>query len=643
MKSNQMSGGIKGLLFAHCEKIVAFLLLALAGYLVYSSLGVKGIDQTHSQLSSAVSQTSSSFEQSSWPSLDDEYKQLSYAVQTGNGQINGPAYMADGSLNPNVVPPTVDRTDPELLPAMSLQVSAVTGLMAFADEDVRRERELEERRREEALEAERSRDAESERGNRRGGNERGNNNRFGGRDDEEDMKGRREVPGDVNRREEGVDLQGDERIDRISCAVVLAKVPVLEQYKIYMDTLMDAQGFNPTADIPEYRGFFIERAEVIAGQELDWQPVTVSRTGRSKNVVTETKIQNLIIDWVTGQEPIMDNRFEHPALTMPLPPLVGQPWQASEVVHDDIPLMIETEALQDAMDDEIDPELLEDPDSPFGTSGTGNTMRRGPGMRGMNPSMMRREGMGGPIRRPQGGKRGGDNSFNEEVPHYMVRFFDFTVIPGRRYQYRLQVVLTDVNKRSGLRRSFLAKDVAERIAASGRTDYINAEWSQPSPVVSVPLAGDVFVADASIPKADKSNSEPTINLLVNTFDLDEDRRAMRAETIDKFYLGSVMNFKKDIETLSSDQQWLIERDSFPFRTGITLCDVSGGDQISRDEKAPVKVLFMDSTGMLFVRNQAEDKDKVERYKAIYEEDRSRNRDNERGMFNNRGGSGRTRR
>ena len=634
MKSNQMSGGIKGLLFAHCEKIVAFLLLALAGYLVYSSLGIKGINQTHSELSSAVSQTSSAFEQSRWLSIDEEYKQLSYAVQTGDGQINGAAYMADGSLNPNVVPPTVDRTDPELLPAMSLQVSSVTGLMAFADEEVRRERELEERRREEALEAERSREAESDRDERRGRDKRGNNNRFGGRDDEEDMKGRREVPNDVNRREEGVDLQGDERIDRVSCAVVLAKVPVLEQYKIYMDTLEDAQGFNPSADIPEYRGFFIERSEVIAGQEPDWQPVTVSRSGRSKNVVTDIKIQNLITDWVAGQEPIMDNRFEHPALTMPLPPLVGQPWQANQVVHDDIPLMAETEALQDAMDDDMDPELIEDPDSPFGRSEAGGAMERGPRM---NPRMMRREGMGGPMRRSQGGNRGGDKSFDEEISHYMVRFFDFTVIPGRRYQYRLQMVLTDVNKRNGLRRSYLAKDVAERISAGGGSDIVRAEWSQPSPVVSVPLAGDVFVAEATIPKADKPNSEPSVNLLVNTFDLDEDRRAMRAETIDKFYLGSVMNFKKDIETLSSDQQWLIERDTFPFRTGITLCDVSGGDQISRDEKAPVKVLFMDSTGSLFVRNQAEDKDKVERYKSIYEEDRSRNRDNERSMFNERGG------
>ncbi len=647
MKSNQMSGGIKGLLFAHCEKMIAFIIILLAGYIVYVSTAVEGISKTHTELNSAVSRSSSEYEQSRWVDLAKEDILESYSIQTGDGQINGAAYLAEGSLNPNVVPPTVDRTDPKLLAADGLQVAAVTGLLAFIDENVRQERILEERRLEQERDAERRKEAELNRDDR---NQRGNGRAGGfGRNNEEDMKGRRPIPGNVRARDEGVDLQGDERIDRVSCAVVLAKVPVLEQYKIYTDMLKDAQGYNPTADIPEYRGYLVERTEVVAGQEPDWQPVAVTRTGRPKNVVTSARIEKLIFDWVQGQEPVMDPRFEHPELTMPLPPLVGQLWKVGQIVHDDVPLLAETEALQQEMEEELEPEVLQDPDSPFGRSmqggGIGRNpgrmpgrgrgemgMPRGRGMRGMGMDGEMGMGMGMSM-----GRRSGSQGIDEEVPHYMLRFFDFTVAPGRRYQYRVRVVLTDVNKRKTIRQSYLSKEVAERIADK-RSDVVMADWSPASPVVSVPLAGDVFVADAKIPKEEQHNSEPTIDLLVNTFELDEDRRAMRAETINTFSLGSVMNFKKDIETISSDQRFLVEKDDFPFRTGITLCDVSGGEQLSRDESAPIKVLFMDSTGTLFVRDQSKDKEKINRYKSTYEEDKNgNNRGNERGFFPGGGG------
>jgi len=65
-------------------------------------------------------------------------------------------------------------------------------------------------------------------------------------------------------------LQGGERIERAYWACVVAKVPIREQLKLYQDALEKARGADPTRDFPGYVGFYVERAEVLAGKELAW-------------------------------------------------------------------------------------------------------------------------------------------------------------------------------------------------------------------------------------------------------------------------------------------------------------------------------------------------------------------------------------
>lgn len=651
MKTNHKGGGIKGLLLAHCEKAIAGILFLVAGYLVYGSLSVESLDKKPDELSTQVQQTSTAWEQPRWNNLDEEDKVTAFKVQTGDGTLTKEAYQAPAQLNPFVVPPTIDRTDPELLAAVDLQVEAVTGLMAFVDERIRRKRELEAKKKEEERRAEQLRNRDKE-------DELGGGDRGGFSQDEDLNKGRRPVSGNTRSRQQGVSLQGDERVDRVSCAVVLAKAPMVDQYNLYRNALENARGYNPSADVPLYLGYYVERAEVRGSELSDWEPVSVTgERGPDSNVVTDLRITKMIADWIGGQAPLIDGRYEHPVLTMPLPPLVGQLWDEG-VVHSDAPLQSETDALAAA-------ETNVEEETPA-AEGEGGLFGRAaqPGMRGGRGGRSTGRGMrgggefgggeygggggeygggGGEYGGGGGGgmasRRGGGSEFqfDPEIPFQMVRFFDFSVAPGRQYRYRIRLVLGDVNRRVGLPKSYLAKEVSERIA--GKKSPIRlAEWSEPSPIVSVPMAGDVFIVDAKVPSKDQTNAEPTVELLVQSYDLDEEQRAIKAGTIQSFPAGSVMNMTEDVEVLSADQRWLVEVDSFRFSTGITLCDVIGGEVLTRDEVEPIKVLFMDPSGQLFVRNQLEDMPVIEQHRQIYEEsDENRGGRGGDGFFGGAGG------
>ena len=54
------------------------------------------------------------------------------------------------------------------------------------------------------------------------------------------------------------------------------------------------------------------------------------------------------------------------------------------------------------------------------------------------------------------------------------------------------------------------------------------DWSDPSPTVGIPLAGNVRLVDVKVPPAEKFNDEPTAKLLVESFDVDDKNNAIQA-------------------------------------------------------------------------------------------------------------------
>ena len=593
------AGKLQAFFLSHGEKLGVALIVAVAGWLVYSSMGLEQEERKPPELETLVRNTLSDVNEYGWtdavekadppPPVADDFK------ATAAESINPEEYaLSRYGINRHVVQPIVLRRDPVLLPAQEVEGQGYTVLMPFLSAEMAERRRLDELR----DDAQRDKEREAERLRTEEENDRGGRRR--GRRDERDARelgpgndpDRRPIPN--GRRRGGASLNGDELVKVQSCAVVLAKVPVMDQLKIYQDVFENARGFDPSRDLPQYLGFYVERAEVRPGEELKWAPATVRNGsgGKPLPAVTDHTIPIALGDWVEEMEPLVDDRYFHPSLTFPLPAIVSRDW-GPEVVHSDLPLAAETEALEQNMDDEHDPAASdledgnifgsgEDSGRGFGEAGRGGgrtprrSGRRGGGMGReyggemmMEPGFGGRGGRGGGGARRGGSRRGSGSAFSFEVPHAMVRFLDFNVQQGRRYKYRIQLLLLDVNGKGQVSGTHLEKDVRQRVSKTRRTatPFIKTEWSEPSSTISVPLAGNIYVAGAQ----SASVGEPTATLVVESFDIDPETRHAIQGWIekDKIRRGAVMNMsERDIEIVEG--KYLKKTENFNFRTGITV-------------------------------------------------------------------------
>lgn len=640
------AGKVKGFFLKHGEKLGILVVALVAAWLMYSSLGQEVEDRQPQELGRLVNETSTkidSFDFAKAKELADPPPLMAESFIATPAEKIDPAPFEVNQFDRPVVPPIVLRKDPVLLAAQDLEGHGYTVLMPFYNSAIEKQRALEmaaeERRRERERELEQRRNQEED------------PRRRGRRDPEETMLG---PDGDPNKRPVnssyrdtgGAALTGTEQIKIESCAVVLAKVPAVDQLKIYTDAFENALGHEPSRDIPQYLGFFVERAEVRGDKRGDWEPAKL-RNGSNPSspliAVTDQTIPAAMADWVGEAEELLDGSHFHPVLTFPLPALVGKNW-GPEVVHSDLPLASETAALQEEM---MEQEEVVDPTAQGGSI-FGNADPRGRGgMEMMEPGMGRSpRGLGGRLggRRPprgmggrggmmmepgmgsmgmpgggrggsrgMGGSRGGEFTF--AAPFAMVRFLDFDVEPGRRYQYRFQLVLADVNATTNTK--FLEKEVKQRVDALARSSVhiVRSEWSEPSPPISIPLAGNIYVAEA-----ERTGGETTVTLLVESFDIGPDGKAMQATLEqEKVRPGSVMNFVEDAEILVDEGRYLKKVEDFRFRTGITVLDAEGGRKLTRDMNSPASVLVMDATGRLTVRSQLEDESEVVKRRDLYSE------------------------
>lgn len=654
------AGAAKTFFLSHGEKLLIAVIGLVAGWIVYSSFSADKESREPRELNQLASSVSSSIEQFTWERAvelaqeqDPEAVRLasSFSPKLAN-QIDPEAYtnekLAIGANS--IVPPIVLRSDPKLLPPVGLEGHGGTVSMAFYDEAIIRERELEAARNEAQTardrEEERLREAEDE--NRRGGR---NGNTL-----EDDLgKGIRPVEASIPRA--GVDLDGDELVRVVSYAAVLAKVPTQEQLKIYENTFRDALGYNESRDMPSYIGYVVERAEVQRGEELKWELVKV-RNGRGGSPAPGVTIDTLnlaIADWPSELEEIVDPDYLNSLFSFPLPPLVGKEWGA-EVIHSDVPLAIETEAEQERLAREAE-KLEEGPAEKKGGIFSGprrpvngaNRDREGfsrPGSRRGGPSGRRggppggfgdgpSGGFGGELGGPPGGfsgrggggggfsrsSRSGDEAINFEVPFVMLRFFDFSVEPGRKYRYRIQLVVNDVNGHGLVSKDYLDKEVRARIAEVDpqRIQLRRTDWSEPSSIIAVPMQGEVSIASVKLPPANAFNGEPTARLLVQSFDTDETGKAIQGAIKRDFFRGSVINLIEETEILIEQNRYLKKVEDFKFQTGATLLDMQGGEKITRDMNAPAKILVMDAAGQLSVKDELEDYKDVDQHRMIYEE------------------------
>lgn len=649
-------------LLGHGEKLGMAAVAICAGMLFWSALKQDrlGPEQQPEKLIQLAKQASQHVQEFTWEGLDDEEKLRAEPFRAeAMAQIVSEHFPPSRDpWNRPVLEPMSLRMDPELLAAEDLEVHGDSGLWASADPAVIEQKRLEAMKEQQRLskEEKESARAREQTVDERGG--RGSRDRdiFGGRGGrvQEAAPARNDGPIVVNA-SSGAMLQGFEEISAKSWVTVVAKVPIEKQYQLYDEALMNSTGYNAVQDIPLYRGYKVERAEVTDEGQGEWEPIAS---------IDERRLEKTIRSYPFDPLELISDRYVHPLLTHPLPPLTLRDWDR-RVTHSSIPLaseempegILETEEVEEG-----DKPLAEDEMFAAGPSVRGESYdlegrggRVGSNRRRMDPrgtSMYGRSrgmeaGMGGTMGMEEG--RGGGRSYGRGgtsgvyswdgvTPHVLFRYFDDSVLPGHRYRYRVRLALTDVNHE--VSEQYLDKTVAERrhkIKNENLKTFRLTDWSQPSPVASVPLPARIYLVSADPASESTFTDEPEAKILVQAFN-----GQLPAEiALEKLFLrGSVLNVRDKASVIWVDradlEQAQINQD-FDFRTGITVIDFRGGDRLSnrnRDLTVPARAVLMDPAGWLFLQAELDDREPVGGYQQALKGDTG-------GMnrFGGRGGRG----
>jgi hypothetical protein len=195
----------------------------------------------------------------------------------------------------------------------------------------------------------------------------------------------------------------------------------------------------------------------------------------------------------------------------------------------------------------------------------------------------------------------------------MFRFFDFTVEEGKRYRYRVQLVLANPNH--NVRPQYL-KD-----AKLGKEQYKLSPKSEPSPIASVPTYN--FLLAGKVKAADKPIDEPKANLIAIQLDPKMGTRAVyelrpptpgkkedRGREMPGVERGQAIKFSTKLDVVHPITR-VPKEETVAFNAKMVLLDMRGGEQFTpgslKDrDTIPGEVLLMDANGMLFTQTEVND-------------------------------------
>ena len=687
-------------MLAHGEKLGMAAVVAVAGLLIWSSLGREQLeaDKAPDKLQQAAATATSHVQEMNWEEFPEDARTVAddviVSVNPDAPVVNPDDPWNIDEIDPPATSPASKRKDPELLSVEKVEVSTGSGIWASADPRVLRERRLKaiKEAQKEAQDAEREAEEEAKRmangdGGRggRGGRGRGGYGGGFGGDGSTTKDGALVV-----RPTGGAPLLGDEDLQNHSWVIVKAKVPIRSQVRTYEDALAMARGYAPTTDVPQYMGYQVQRVEVTETGDGEWVNLI--------NVIPRTLMDQMETWPIQTPDEFVDPKYNHPLLTFPLPPMVLRSWDSS-VTHSDLPLPSPEEMFgsddgrrrgrdgrgRDGGDgdeggkngDDLFEEATQRPTGPGGFGGgMGEFGGRGGGFDGGRMGQGGRGGFDGGYGGRGGfdggyGGRGGDGGYggrgfstemmgrgeggydasqfegkawDGQTRYWLFRFFDSKVEPGKRYKYRVRLAMQDVN--ADVQEMYLENEVIERRTTENKK-YRLTPWSEPSPVAVVPHAGLVFVAGAKAANPANFNDEPEAEMLIKSLDKGSSAEVALA---DYFTRGTVLNligqqakiiWSSTFEAVDDDGM-PVASPEFDFRTGLTLLDFEGGETLNgnRDLTAPARAMVMDAAGRLWIKAELDDEKPVVEYDAYMEAAAEQMRQNaQRGDDGGRGGRG----
>ncbi len=406
-------------------------------------------------------------------------------------------------------------------------------------------------------------------------------------------------------------------------AVITGLIPVQRQLEAYVSAYSNSVAPDPLRDTPYYFTYDVERAEVVPGRGLSnlrWEKIDVEDQTRRKQELWGSSL---------GMDPV-DPTYMAPITGVPgslpmsyfLPPVNRK--FGEEVAHSpDVPLLTDsqtellrqTEELQQRMINRYFQGGLQrttGPIDPFGRSTSGGGNAGGGLVRGQ---MLGRGQMPGAELEDE------DTLDPIVVTHYLYRFLDFSVQPGKTYRYRVRLGLANPN--FGL----LPTQVLEENLTTEPVLY--SEYCDPSNLVTIPMDSRILATNVTA-TADKI-AEPVASVLAVYFDMLNGSEWYVAQ--ERVLRGATINFKNrevvnpELENRTATRTTgttatppprrrprgaAVEEDpskrNVDLISDVCVLDMQGGrllnkvDRKAPDLRSPSKLLVLEPSGNMVIRS-----------------------------------------
>ncbi len=403
--------------------------------------------------------------------------------------------------------------------------------------------------------------------------------------------------------------------------VVTGLVPYEEQLAEYKSKFQNA-GTQTEHDAPEYVGFLVQRGEIPpGGGEPKWEtPLTFC--GSAFFVTQFQKFEG------NGAE-VVDAAQILPSLTSPLPPLTGGEWGDEAACPPEIKVLSPDDRGQGpaagpnnaAAQRGGQPGLNREG---FGRRspqpGLGIGQRRGAAQLPMGPNTNSPPAAGGPQEPFDILGHGVNNNAPKtaaaatkpvETPkHYLLRYFDLDVVPGKQYTYRVFPILknpnngvSDVDNPNQAKLECLSLETTgARQDASGKFVGLQtpaAFWSAACQAAKLPGNLRLLAGSVEPPRTPPNPTELSGDVRVLRWD---DKSGFNTWCIEHDRLrGMVLD--------DPNPKWRPAEGgaSAELKSGCLLADLTGGDPLSpRDHDkvhSPGQMLVLDESGNLVIHDE----------------------------------------
>lgn len=416
--------------------------------------------------------------------------------------------------------------------------------------------------------------------------------------------------------------------------VLVGEIPIKEQLDEYINAFSNASYTNPQNDVPYYAAYKVFRRELPNGEYTELDPI--------REFLTEVRTWN-----GTGLEQV-DKVYLAPQVSnSPLPMAYPLPPLAKVIFGDSVAYPPAIPRLQDELiEQEAQSEELRQAFENVGVMDTDEFIKRPmealPGRTGGNDGFSGFEnrnntGVGA-------GNRGGFMSSADlkllaekmqskqepvTVSSYLFRYFDFNVVPGKTYQYKVQLYLINPNYR--------LQDMFVEDPDLTLEPYIATDISHESKPVTVNNDTRILAKDIStLPYTEQRPwVEPMVSLTSIYFDMEKSSEWI-LEPSSKSARGLMANFSgnpRSSEQTSSTPDRAEEpvkpgqRNPKPvkpvvdptkptvFNSDICVIDVTGGYPIpgTGSNRSPGKMLVMYKNGEIEIHDTTKDAIEIEMY------------------------------